>query len=83
MEVKYKTSKDTITVEVSRGEFLAYRAVQDSNQTNMWDWEAVQILADTLADTYLSKVVVGAIMTNYRLLAQEYDAERYAKLVRA
>lgn len=83
MEVEYKTSKGTITVDVGKEAFLAYRAVQDSGQTNMWDWEAVAILAEEQADTYLSKDAIGAIMSNYRALAQEYDPERYARLVRA
>ena len=77
MFVDYKKSTGTITVDVSKGEFLAYRAVQDSNITNMWDWEAIESI------THLHKDTIGAIMSNYRALSQVFDPERYAELVGA
>ena len=59
--------------EVSKEKFLAYKKVQFSGITNMFDIKKVQELSDFLCNVPLTKNDCLYIMKNYGVLLAEYQ----------
>lgn len=60
-------------IEITKEQFAAFRAVQESGETNMCDTQAVSALSDTVGDTWISPEQVREIMHSYEALLEKFE----------
>ena len=62
-------------VEISREVFEAYRTVQKSGITNMFDAPRVIALAKEMCDVDITRKEIERIMVNYGILKSTYEED--------